>query len=367
MASRHASHSGSWYTNNPRALARQLDGWLAQVPDTMENVGSLPTPGARVIIAPHAGYSYSGPCAAYAYKALDLSKAKRIFILGPSHHVSLSTLALPTLTSYYTPLSDDPLPLDTQLITQLSETQATKPDGSKVSFTHMSRSVDEDEHSIEMHLPYIHRLLQLQFPDLPTSEYPPLVPIMVGNTSPAIEEAFGNLLAPYLTDPSNAFVISSDFCHWGSRFRYTYYVPQAPKPGPELPLSSDALPQPDLDIGSIDQNIESVSAGHSLRQRDRISSRDPAIHESISAFDMATMAAITSGSAKTFLGVIDRTGNTVCGRHPIGVIMAALQVVTAASPDDKQGRFYFLRYERSSDVVAVDDSSVSYVSAFAVL
>ena len=53
MPSRHASHSGSWYTDNGRALARQLDGWLGLVPDTMDNVGSLPTAGARVIIAPY--------------------------------------------------------------------------------------------------------------------------------------------------------------------------------------------------------------------------------------------------------------------------------------------------------------------------
>lgn len=231
----------------------------------------------------------------------------------------------------------------------------------------MSRSVDEDEHSIEMHLPYIHRLLQLQYPDSPASEYPPLVPIMVGNTSAATEQAFGALLAPHLADPSNAFVISSDFCHWGLRFRYTYYVPQAPRPGPRLPLSGDELPQPGADEGGLNKALEMVSAGHSLRQRDRISSAGPAIHESISAFDMATMAAITTGSAKSFLDIIERTGNTVCGRHPIGVIMAALEIVTANQAADEQGRFYFLRYERSSDVEEIDDSSVSYVSAFAVV
>jgi hypothetical protein len=53
MSSRTASHSGSWYTDNGRALARQLDGWLGLVPDAMDNVGSLPTAGARVIIAPY--------------------------------------------------------------------------------------------------------------------------------------------------------------------------------------------------------------------------------------------------------------------------------------------------------------------------
>lgn len=250
--------------------------------------------------------------------------SKRIFVLGPSHHHYLSTLALPQLTSYYTPLSDDPLPLDTDLITKLFSTRAVKPNGSSVSFTTMTRSVDEDEHSIELHLPYIHRLLQLQHPNTPTSQYPPLVPIMVGSTSATTEHAFGTLLAPYLADPGNAFVISSDFCHWGLRFRYTYYVPQAPKPGPRLPLSTDSLPQPSGDVHDTEEQMEMVSAGQMLQRRDRIQNHEPAIHESISAFDMATMAAITTGVTNNFLDTIEQTGNTVCGRHPIGVMMAAI-------------------------------------------
>ncbi|KAJ5988726.1 UPF0103/Mediator of ErbB2-driven cell motility (Memo-related) [Penicillium waksmanii] len=367
MPSREASHAGSWYSNNANTLAGQLDGWLGQVPDTMDHAGPLPVPGARIVIAPHAGFSYSGPCAAYAYKALDLSKAKRIFVLGPSHHYPLSTLALPQVTSYYTPLSDDPLPLDTELIANLLATPARKSNGTSIKFTTMTQSVDEEEHSIEMHLPYIHRLLQRQLPTTPTAQYPPLVPIMVGSTSAETEKAFGTLLAPYLADPSNAFVISSDFCHWGLRFRYTYYVPQAPTPGPQLPLSSDGLPQPGMNADDVLGNIDSVSAGHSLQRRDRIPSKEPTIHESISAFDIATMAAITTGSSHAFLDTIDRTGNTVCGRHPIGVIMAALEVATANQSAGNQGRFHFLRYERSSDIEDVSDSSVSYVSAFAVL
>ena len=230
----------------------------------------------------------------------------------------------------------------------------------------MTRSIDEDEHSIEMHLPYVHRLLQRQYPDRFPSEYPPLIPIMVGSTSAATERAFGSLLAPYLADPANAFVISSDFCHWGLRFHYTYYVPQAPKPGPVLPLSSDTLPQPGY---AAEQSVEAVSAGKFLQRRDRTPGpHEPAIHESISSFDMATMAAITTGSTDVFLRSIQTTGNTVCGRHPIGVMMAALEEIS--SPDQEEegkGRFHFVRYERSSDAVDVTDSSVSYVSAFAVM
>ncbi|KAF7715570.1 Uncharacterized protein PECH_000458 [Penicillium ucsense] len=367
MSVRRASHAGSWYSGSARTLSRQLDDWLDQVPDALDQVGSIPVSGGRVIIAPHAGYAYSGPCAAFAYKALDLSKAKRIFILGPSHHYPLSTLALPQVTSYETPLSDEPLPLDTDLISELLTKAATKPNGTTLRFTTMNRSVDEDEHSIEMQLPYLHRLLQVQLPNTPTAQYPPLVPIMVGSTSAATEQAFGTLLAPYLADEENAFVISSDFCHWGLRFRYTYYVPQAPSPGPSLPLSSSDLPQPGADLDDAAEHIDSVCTGHHLQRRDRIPGSGPAIHESISAFDLATMTAISTGSTETFLDAIERTGNTVCGRHPIGVIMAAFESVSKSSSGRKNGLFHFLRYERSSDAVDVADSSVSYVAAVAAL
>lgn len=239
----------------------------------------------------------------------------------------------------------------------------------------MTRSIDEDEHSIELHLPYIHRLLQQQHPTLAPSEYPPLVPIMVGSTSPATEQAFGTLLAPYIADPTNVFVISSDFCHWGLRFNYTYYVPGAPHPGPKLPLSGTSLPQPpssEDDLARVDEQAELVAEGKHLQRRDRVQSVVPSIHESISAFDLATMAAITTGVTQRFLDVLKSTGNTVCGRHPIGVIMAGIASATGDSAtgdsnSSDKGKFHFIRYERSSDATDVADSSVSYVSAFAVL
>lgn len=53
MPFRRAFHAGSWYSDRRRTLTDQLDGWLAQVPDNLEHVGSLPVSGARVIIAPY--------------------------------------------------------------------------------------------------------------------------------------------------------------------------------------------------------------------------------------------------------------------------------------------------------------------------
>lgn len=53
MSSRAASHSGSWYSGDRRTLTSQLDQWLAQVPDSIEGLGSLPVSGARIVIAPY--------------------------------------------------------------------------------------------------------------------------------------------------------------------------------------------------------------------------------------------------------------------------------------------------------------------------
>ncbi len=81
------------------------------------------------------------------------------------------------------------------------------------------------------------------------------------------------------------------------------------------------------------------------------------------------MDAIESMSHQAFLDVLDETDNTVCGRHPIGVVMAAIEALSEADAayKSKRGRFRFVRYERSSDCVSVKDSSVSYCSAFAVV
>jgi MEMO1 family protein len=235
----------------------------------------------------------------------------------------------------------------------------------------MTPHVDEEEHSLEMHLPYIHKMLSLAHPDKDVSQYPPLVPIMVGSTSSATERAFGALLAPYLADPENAFVISSDFCHWGLRFGYTYYCASIPASLPDISSATPILPAQGLDPTT--RGV--VISGTSLSRSDK-SPKRPAIFESIAAVDLASMAAITTGSHATFTDLLRRTGNTVCGRHPIGVIMAAIEVLNQNQKTGKEGEgeeggrkgvFRFVRYERSSDVLGVRDSSVSYVSAFAVI
>jgi MEMO1 family protein len=213
----------------------------------------------------------------------------------------------------------------------------------------MSQADDEAEHSLEMHLPYIYKMIHdatrtgpMPNPTNPDSiledippSFPKLVPILVGATSPSAEKKFGHILAPYLADPGNFFVISSDFCHWGSRFRYTYY--HDPITGP--PISQ----------------LRSVPNGGFP------------IHDSIARVDNQCMEAAETGRHDEWNRVLEDTGNTVCGRHPIGVMMAAIEEWrTMGWGRADKGVFRFVRYERSQLVSRVADSSVSYCSAYAV-
>ncbi len=80
------------------------------------------------------------------------------------------------------------------------------------------------------------------------------------------------------------------------------------------------------------------------------------------------MESVESGSHEKFVQNLKDTGNTVCGRHPIGVLMAAIEVLRdGGKVGEDGGRVRFVRYERSGDVKGIGESSVSYASAFAVL
>jgi len=286
---RRATHAGSWYTDNGAELSDQLDGWLAKAPSCMRP--------ARAIIAPHAGYSYCGACGAHAYSQVDPTVVKRVFILGPSHKVRMSNCALSGTKVYKTPLYD--LNIDRNICQELHNTGA---------FDTMSISTDENEHSIEMHLPYVAKVMESRRSDLT------IIPILVGSLSPEKEAKYGQLLAPYLADPANLFVISSDFCHWGKRFSYTYY---------------------DKSAGPIWQSIE--------------------------ALDRMGMDIIERVDPSAYTNYLQTFHNTICGRHPIGVLLCAMD--SLRSQGHKAMQLRFLQYAQSNQCHTSQDSSVSYASA----
>ncbi|EDO35666.1 predicted protein [Nematostella vectensis] len=290
MSSRRATHAGSWYSSHSRDLNSQLDGWLSKV-----DVNYRP---ARAIIAPHAGYSYCGSCGAYAYKQVDPTVVKRVFILGPSHHVHLRGCALTKNSIYQTPLYN--LEVDKAVNAELMGTGF---------FDEMSSKTDEDEHSIELHLPYIAKAMESK-----RGQYT-VVPILVGSLSPDKEKKYGKLLSTYLMNPENLFVISSDFCHWGKRFKFYYY-----------------------------------------------DSRYDRIHQSIEALDKKGMDFIERLDPQGFSEYLEKYGNTICGRHPIGVFLNALSALSQLNGMSPSMSFRFLHYSQSNQCEDFDDSSVSYAA-----
>jgi len=290
MAVRKASHADSWYSGDCRELRRELEGWL----DCADELATA----ARAVICPHAGYRYSGPTAAHSFKQIDPKSVRTIFILGPSHHVRLSGCAVSQCVSYETPLYD--LQIDTAINQDLIDTG---------HFEVMSIQADEDEHSIEMQLPYIAKVMEAVKGNFK------IVPIMVGSLSTSAEAKYGKLLAKYLEDPSNCFVISSDFCHWGQRFRYTHY---------------------DQDCGDI--------------------------YQSIQALDRQGMDLIENLDAPGFASYLKKFGNTICGRHPIGVFLNMVSTMRQTSNGTRMD-LRFLSYAQSSQVRSPRESSVSYAAA----
>lgn len=181
---RPATHSGSWYTDNPSELNAQLSSWL-------ENVSITEQP-CKALIGPHAGFSYSGPTAAWAYNHINPNSYTRIFLFGPSHHFYLSGCALPFSLAYETPLGN--LLIDQEIIAELE---------SSGKFKKLKKSQEEQEHSLEMHLPYIRKIFE--------GKDVKLVPIMVGDMKN--DEEYARIFKGYFEASDNLFVFSSDFCH----------------------------------------------------------------------------------------------------------------------------------------------------------
>ncbi|KAF9414270.1 hypothetical protein BGZ76_004899 [Entomortierella beljakovae] len=189
----------------------------------------------------------------------------------------------------------------------------------------MSQETDEDEHSIEMHLPYVYKVFENHMEKIK------IVPILVGALSEQTERQFGKLLAPYLDNPENLFIVSTDFCHWGQRFSYTYYA------------SND---------------------GTAFSHGRGVNPKNPQIFEFIEKLDRQGMEKIEQQTHSEFCKYLSKTKNTICGRHPIGVLMAALEVIKGQTKIEDPFRIQFVHYSQSSSAVSVTDSSVSYASAF---
>jgi AmmeMemoRadiSam system protein B len=179
--------AGSFYPADPRALAETVDAHLAAA----ASAGSEHAAPARAVIAPHAGYVYSGPIAGSAFRALAPRAAsiRRVVLLGPSHFVALDGLALPSATAFRTPLGD--VPVD----------QAARATLETLPQVTVDDAPHAREHSLEVELPFLQRLL-----DSFT-----LVPLSVGDAAP---EEVAEVIDRAWDDEATAVVVSTDLSHY---------------------------------------------------------------------------------------------------------------------------------------------------------
>ncbi|MFM2129977.1 MAG: hypothetical protein RL477_1523 [Pseudomonadota bacterium] len=179
--------AGTFYPAQADELRATVRQYMAGVARAQANEPPVP----KAIIAPHAGYVYSGAIAATAYaQFLPIAdRIRRVVLLGPSHRVGFRGLAVTTATVYETPLGS--VPLDRAAAAALKALPAV--------VEHDAAHVPE--HSLEVHVPFLQTIL-------PSFT---LLPIVVGDANPAQVAA---VLDAVWGGPETVIVISSDLSHY---------------------------------------------------------------------------------------------------------------------------------------------------------
>ncbi len=182
-AVRPAAVAGMFYPADPRQLAHEVQGHLAEArPSALH---------PKALIVPHAGYIYSGAIAASAYSTLKAiaSRIRRVVLLGPTHRVAVRGLALPDAQAFETPLGR--VMLDTAAMRTIAHLPQVV----------VSGAAHEQEHSLEVQLPFLQTVLH----DFT------LLPLAVGMAS---AEEVATVLEAVWGGAETLIVISSDLSHY---------------------------------------------------------------------------------------------------------------------------------------------------------
>lgn len=177
--------AGFFYPDDPATLAQQVDSMLALTADPDR-------PAPKALIAPHAGYRYSGEVAASAYRLVEPARhtIERVVLLGPAHRVAVRALGTTSADAWRTPLGE--IPID----------QA----GRDLVLTHPAVQLADaalaPEHSLEVHLPFLQRVLDDGWT---------LLPLIVGRAEPAI---IADVLDLVWGGAETLIVVSTDLSHF---------------------------------------------------------------------------------------------------------------------------------------------------------
>jgi MEMO1 family protein len=180
---RPSAAAGSFYAGHPQRLRATVADLLAAAP---ASAGASP----KALIAPHAGYVYSGGVAASAFATLRGRTAiTRVVLIGPAHYVAVRGIAVPTADAFETPLGR--VPIDRDALSAIAD----------LPFVVEADAAHAPEHALEVELPFLQTLLG-SFA---------LVPLLVGDADPRqVAEVLGRLWG----EPDTLIVVSSDLSHY---------------------------------------------------------------------------------------------------------------------------------------------------------
>ena len=183
--------AGTWYEGNPRTLSQVVDGYLdkAEIPALTGEV--------IAVISPHAGHKYSGPVAGYAFATVRNQKFDLVAVLSPMHQPYYDSLLTTAHEAYATPLGNVPVDKDStsDLDTRLRKTLGEG----------LVPVAYDQEHSLEIELPFLQRALAGEFK---------LLPVMVHSQSARVSQELGEALAETLRGRNALLVASTDLSHF---------------------------------------------------------------------------------------------------------------------------------------------------------
>jgi AmmeMemoRadiSam system protein B len=185
MSVRPAAHAGSWYPGTTGALTNDVDRYVAEA--TVPRASRL-----DAILAPHAGLMFSGRIGAYAYKVAAQGTYEVALVVGPSHHYGFDGIAMWPDGGFDSPLGVARIHKDATAEI-LSD-----------SIAHVLPAAHAPEHSLEMQLPFLRRLL----PDVP------IVPMLMGFQQRETIDALARVLARVSRQRPTLLVASTDLSHF---------------------------------------------------------------------------------------------------------------------------------------------------------
>jgi len=177
--------AGTFYPADAMRLAAEVDRLLAAAA-----APAAPKPSA--LIVPHAGYRYSGPVAATAYRQLAPTQraVRRVVVLGPDHFTGLRGIAVPSWGAFATPLGEVPVDQDACLLA------ASLPAVLMSDIPHLR------EHALEVQLPFLQRTLGPETT---------MVPVLIGHVGARL---IADLIEALWDDESTAVVVTTDLSHY---------------------------------------------------------------------------------------------------------------------------------------------------------